>query len=72
MWSSAFRGPTAVPDMGVDVWVRHEARRTPDGTEIVYTCVVDGPSEEACASVEEQVNADFNDVIAALGKAAAR
>ncbi|GAB37559.1 SRPBCC family protein [Gordonia sputi] len=63
---------TEVPDAGVSVRVRHEVRAEGDGTHITYRCVVDGASDAMCEEVGRQVSSDFDEVIAALGAAAAR
>lgn len=63
---------TVVPDAGVEVRVRHEARADADGTLITYRCDVYGASADVCAEVGRQVSDDFDEVIAALGVAAAR
>lgn len=63
---------TVVPDAGVEVRVRHEARPDAEGTLITYRCDVFGASDEVCAEVGQQVSDDFDEVIAALGAAASR
>lgn len=63
---------TVVPDTGVEVRVRHESRPDVDGTLITYRCDVYGAPDEVCAEVGQQVSDDFDEVIAALGVAAAR
>lgn len=63
---------TVVPDAGVEVRVRHEAKAATGGTVITYRCDVYGGSEELCSEVGRQVSDDFDEVIAVLGDAAAR
>jgi hypothetical protein len=74
VWVEAGRGfedETAVPGTGVVVRVRHELIPQDSGTQIVYSCVADGP-DEVVAEVGEAVSADFPDVIAALAARAER
>ena len=63
---------TVVPDMGVEVRVRHEVMAVASGSVITYRCDVHGASDEVCAEVGRQVSEDFDEVITALGDAAAQ
>lgn len=69
--SRGFEDITEVPDAGVTVRVAHELEAQAAGTRITYRCRAEGP-DDAAAEVGAGVSADFEDVIAALGRRAER